>query len=61
METLHADYLVVGAGPAGSTIARLLALKGRAVVVADPGLPTTNRLELLAPASLGTVAAIGLE
>jgi flavin-dependent dehydrogenase len=61
LETLHADYLVVGAGPAGSTVARLLALKGRAVIVADPGSPAANRLELLAPASLSTVAAVGLE
>jgi flavin-dependent dehydrogenase len=61
LETLRTDYLVVGAGPAGATVARLLALKGRAVIVADPGSPVANRLELLAPASLATVAAVGLE
>jgi flavin-dependent dehydrogenase len=61
LQTLRTDYLVVGAGPAGSTVAHLLALKGRAVIVADPGSPAANRLELLAPASLGTVAAVGLE
>ncbi|MER9215862.1 FAD-dependent monooxygenase [Mesorhizobium sp. M0663] len=55
------DCLVVGAGPAGVTIARLLALKGRDVIVADPDLPSANRLELLAPASLAVVAAVGLE
>jgi flavin-dependent dehydrogenase len=42
-------------------VARLLALKGRAVIVADPGAAAANRLELLAPAALGTVAAVGLE
>jgi flavin-dependent dehydrogenase len=61
LETLHADCLVVGAGPAGSTVARLLALKGRAVILADPGSLAVNRLELLAPASLSTVAAVGLQ
>ena len=59
METLRADCLVVGAGPAGATVARLLALKGRAVVVADPSAGV-RRLELLAPASLPTIAALGL-
>ncbi|WP_370143466.1 NAD(P)/FAD-dependent oxidoreductase [Bradyrhizobium yuanmingense] len=58
---LRTDCLVVGAGPAGLTAARLLALKGRTVVVADSGAARTTRLELLAPASLGTVAALGLE
>src|SRR5262249_19326750 len=61
LETLHADCLVVGAGPAGSTVARLLALKGRGVIRADPGSLAVNRLELLAPASLSTVAAVGLQ
>jgi flavin-dependent dehydrogenase len=42
-------------------VARLLALKGRAVVVADSGSAAASRLELLAPASLATVAAVGLE
>ncbi|MER8408166.1 FAD-dependent monooxygenase [Mesorhizobium sp. M1307] len=55
------DCLVVGAGPAGATIARLLALKGRDVIVADPGFPSANRLELLSPASLAVVALVGLE
>lgn len=61
LETLRADCLVVGAGPAGATVARLLALKGREVILADPGAPTATRLELLAPASLATLAAVGLE
>ncbi|WP_312029679.1 FAD-dependent monooxygenase [Methylocystis sp. H62] len=52
---------MVGAGPAGATVARLLALKGREVILADPGAATATRLELLAPASLATVAAVGLE
>ncbi|WP_236840914.1 NAD(P)/FAD-dependent oxidoreductase [Bradyrhizobium sp. CCGE-LA001] len=58
---LRTDCLVVGAGPAGLTTARLLALKGRTVVVAESGNSRTTRLELLAPASLVTVAALGLD
>ena len=60
MQHSRADYLVAGAGPAGTTLARLLALKGRKVVLIDPGLRGATRLELLAPASLGTIAALGL-
>jgi flavin-dependent dehydrogenase len=58
---LRAELLVVGAGPAGLTVARLLSLKGRSVVVVDPEVNREQRLELLAPASLGTIAALGLE
>ncbi len=61
MQSASAEYLVVGAGPAGLTVARLLALKGRKVLVADAGAPAMKRLELLAPSSLCTVAAVGLE
>ena len=60
MEQLRADYVVAGAGPAGLTIARLLALKGRKVLVVDPELRTAKRLELLSPASLGTIGALDL-
>jgi flavin-dependent dehydrogenase len=61
LDVLRTDCLVVGAGPAGLTAARLLALKGRTVVVADSGAAPTTRLELLAPASLITITAAGLE
>jgi flavin-dependent dehydrogenase len=57
---LRAEVLVAGAGPAGLTIARLLALKGRCVVVVDPESERAKRLELLAPAALATVDAVGL-
>lgn len=60
MPQRSADYLVAGAGPAGLTVARLLALRGRRVVIVDPGLKNGARLELLAPAALDTVAALGL-
>jgi flavin-dependent dehydrogenase len=60
LERLDSEYVVGGAGPAGLTVARLLALKGRKVVVVDPDSKAAKRLELLAPASLGTVAAVGL-
>jgi flavin-dependent dehydrogenase len=61
VQSAAAEYVVVGAGPAGLTIARLLAFKGRKVIVADAGVPATNRLELLAPSSLRIVAAVGIE
>lgn len=60
LDQRHTDYLVAGAGPAGLTAARLLALKGFTVRVVDPRIHQVKRLELLAPASLGTVAALGL-
>jgi flavin-dependent dehydrogenase len=60
LDQRHTDYLVAGAGPAGLTAARLLVLKGFTVRVVDPRLHQAKRLELLAPASLGTVAALGL-
>jgi flavin-dependent dehydrogenase len=55
-----ADILVAGAGPAGSTIARLLARRGRRVVMADPGMRRTERLEVVAPAACRVVEAVGL-
>jgi flavin-dependent dehydrogenase len=55
------DHIVAGAGPAGLTIARLLALKGRRVVVVGEERRDAHRLELLPPAARRTVAALGLE
>jgi flavin-dependent dehydrogenase len=55
------DYVVAGAGPAGLTIARLLALRGQRVVVLDEEAQKAKRLELLTPAARRTVAALGLE
>jgi flavin-dependent dehydrogenase len=57
---LRAEYLVVGAGPAGLTVARLLSLKGRAVTVVDPELKGAKRFELLAPVTHDVIAALGL-
>ena len=54
------DDLIAGGGPAGLTIARLLALRGRLVLVVDPGRGPPDRLELIAPATLGTIANLGL-
>ena len=42
-----ADILVAGAGPAGATIARLLALQGRRVMLVDPGARRIDRLEIV--------------
>jgi flavin-dependent dehydrogenase len=58
---MASDYIVAGAGPAGLTIARLLALRGRRVVVVDEERRQADRLELLAPAARRTVAALGLD
>jgi flavin-dependent dehydrogenase len=52
---------VVGGGPAGLTVARLLAMRGWRVVIAAGERNTVRRLELLAPAALQTIAAVGLE
>jgi flavin-dependent dehydrogenase len=60
LRELCAEYLVAGAGPAGLTIARVLARRGRRVFVVDPGHQRHQRLELLAPAALATVEALGL-
>jgi flavin-dependent dehydrogenase len=55
-----ADILVAGAGPAGATIARLLARRGRRVVLVDPGARRTERLEIVAPPACRVVEAVGL-
>jgi flavin-dependent dehydrogenase len=54
------DVIVAGAGPAGATLARLLALRGLDVVLVDPGRRATNRLEMVAPSSLSVFAAAGV-
>lgn len=60
MHARSADILVAGAGPAGSTIARLLALRGRRVVIADPGTRRVDRLEVVAPATCRVFEAVGI-
>ena len=60
MRDRTADILVAGAGPAGATIARLLALRGRRVVLVDPGTRRTDRLEVIAPAACRVVEAVGI-
>jgi flavin-dependent dehydrogenase len=54
------DVLVAGAGPAGATIARLLARQGRCVWLVDPGTRHVDRLEIIAPAACGVVEALGI-
>ena len=56
----EADILVAGAGPAGASIARLLAMGGRRVAVVDPGVRVTDRLEVLPPAGCEALGALGL-
>lgn len=52
--------VVVGAGPAGATLARLLAVKGRAVILVDGCTPPHGRLELVAPKTAILFLAAGL-
>ncbi len=59
MPAMH-DILVAGAGPAGATVARLLACKGRRVVLVDPDTRRTDRLEVIAPAAYAVVEAVGI-
>jgi flavin-dependent dehydrogenase len=60
MRDSHADILVAGAGPAGATIARLLARHGRRVVLVDPGTRHVERLEVIAPAACRVIDALGI-
>jgi flavin-dependent dehydrogenase len=60
MHERPADILVAGAGPAGATIARLLACKGRRVTLVDPGARRVDRLEVIAPAACRVVQAVGI-
>lgn len=60
MQDSASDILVAGAGPAGASIARLLACKGRRVVLVDPLTKPTDRLEVMAPAARAVVEAVGI-
>ncbi|MBD9628021.1 NAD(P)/FAD-dependent oxidoreductase [Ensifer sp. ENS06] len=61
MAARRVDIVVVGAGPAGSTAARLLACRGRQVVLVDAGQPKRDRLEIVSPSATGIVRALQLE
>ena len=55
------DVLVIGAGPAGSAAALLLAKQGWHVVIADRPQPRTSRIvETLPPPSRSTLKSLGL-
>jgi flavin-dependent dehydrogenase len=54
------DVLVAGAGPAGATVARLLACQGRRVTLVDPGIGATDRLEVLPPSGFLVLQALNL-
>jgi flavin-dependent dehydrogenase len=55
-----ADVVVAGAGPAGATIATLLATRGKRVKLIDPGTQRTERLEIIAPAGMPVIQALNL-
>ena len=52
--------LVVGAGPAGATVARFLAAHGRCTILVDPALSATERLEVLSPPGRWLMEALDL-
>ena len=54
------ELIVVGAGPAGATLARLLALRQWQVTLIDPLSSVIDRLELLSPSSRPVLEAVGL-
>jgi flavin-dependent dehydrogenase len=56
----HFDVVIAGAGPAGAALARLAALQGRRVVVVDPMVATSSRLESLAYSATASLEAMGL-
>lgn len=57
---MRADIAVVGAGPSGATVARLLAANGRDVLLVDAGERSDGRLEMLAPMAGAYGETIGL-
>lgn len=60
MDAKSADVVVVGGGPAGATVARLLALQGRRVTLIDACNRRLDRLEVLSPSSLPVLETLGL-
>lgn len=58
---LETDVLVAGAGPAGATIARLLASAHLRVLLVDPLSSPLQRLEVLAPAAYPVLEALDLK
>ena len=54
------EVLVAGAGPAGATVARLLALRNLRVLLVDPLGPSLQRLEILAPSAYPVLEALDL-
>ena len=58
--TPFTDIVVAGAGPAGATIARLLALRARHVTIVDPATRRNDRLEIISPSGCPVIEATGM-
>ena len=56
----RAEIVVAGAGPAGATVARLLAQAGRDVLLLHHDRGTPGRIEILPPGAGALVHALGL-
>jgi flavin-dependent dehydrogenase len=59
-DVMDPDVFVAGAGPAGTSIARLLALRGKRVTVIDPALRRPDRLEMISPSAVSVIHALDL-
>jgi flavin-dependent dehydrogenase len=60
MDIGDVDVLVAGAGPAGATVARLLARRGKRVVLVDPATRHIDRLEVIPPSGWPVLEALDL-
>ncbi len=58
MQTISCDVLIVGAGPAGSTVGKIVAETGADVVIIDRrkevGMPLIDRIEVVEKSNVRT-------
>src|SRR5262245_7521397 len=59
--TIHYDCIVLGAGPAGSTVAALVAAQGfRTLLLERDATPRSHAGESILPEAAGTLARLGV-